>query len=184
MENEKNNVISFDGIPAQNNGIVVDDGMEEVPISNKLGRRIGVFYIRPTDVGIVDRYNDFVKDADSILEPLNQTGINPDGTAKDNDQQVTDALKEAKIRLSEKLDTLFGGNFSEAFFGCMNPFSIVNGRFYCETAIDVVGEYIGQRFEHETSKMQLSQKKVDKYTHGYKSGKHRNGGQRKRGNRR
>ena len=184
MENEKNNVKMFPAAAMDDATINIDDGLEKISIKNKFGQQIGVFYVRPTDVGIVDRYNDFVKDADSILEPLNQTGINPDGTAKDNDQQVMDALAESKKLLSEKLDVLFGGNFSEAFFGCMNPFSIVNGRFYCESAIEAVGEYISQRFARETDKMQLERKRVDKYTHGYKSGKHRNGGQRKRGNRR
>lgn len=181
MENEKNNAIPFAGIPAQNNGIVVDDGTEKVPITNKFGEKLGEFYVRPTDIGIIDRYNDFVKNFDTVLEPLKQVGVNPDGTAKDGDKESEEALREAKERLTEKLDALFDGNFSQVFFGRMNPFSLVNGGFYCETALEVVGNYISQRFDHEVDRFQ---RRVDKYTHGYKSGKHRNGGQRKWGNRR
>lgn len=87
-----------------------------------------------------------------------------------------DALKEAEKRLSDKLNALFDGNFAEAFFGKMNPFSIVGGRFYCEVAIEAVGAYIQNRFDHE---MNLAQNRVDKYTHGYRTGKHRNGKQRR-----
>ena len=41
----------------QNTGIVVDDGSVKESIKNKHGDEIGVFYFRPTDIGIIDRYN-------------------------------------------------------------------------------------------------------------------------------
>lgn len=157
--------------------IVVDDGTERVPIQNKFGDEIGVFFIRPTDVGIADRYNAFVRDFDSIVKPIEQVELNNDGTAKDGDAQAMAALKEAEKRLFEALNTLFDGNFSEAFFGRMHPFSPVGGRFYCERALDAVGQYIGQRFDHE---MQMTNARVEKYTHGYRTGKHQNGGQRRK----
>ena len=37
--------------------IVIDDGSRRVPINNKFGEEIGVFYFRPTDIGMIDRYN-------------------------------------------------------------------------------------------------------------------------------
>lgn len=173
MENEK--TLNFPE-PEKNVGIVIDDGTEEVPITNLRGQRVGVFYVRPTDLGIVNRYDEFIKDFDSILEPIQSLSVNGDGTAKDNDTKTMDALKEAEKRLSDKLNALFDGNFAEAFFGKMNPFSIVGGRFYCEVAIEAVGAYIEKRFDHE---MNLAQSRVDKYTHGYRTGKHRNGGKRR-----
>lgn len=163
--------------PVDNVGIVIDDGTEEVPITNLRGQRVGVFYVRPTDLGIVNRYDKFIKDFDSILEPIQSLSVNGDGTAKDNDTKTMDALKEAEKRLSDKLNALFDGNFAEAFFGKMNPFSIVGGRFYCEVTIEAVGAYIEKRFDHE---MNLAQSRVDKYTHGYRTGKHRNGGNKRR----
>ena len=35
--------------------ITVDDGSVRVPIKNLYGDEIGVFYFRPTDLGIIDR---------------------------------------------------------------------------------------------------------------------------------
>ena len=174
MENEK--TVNFPE-PEKNVGIVIDDGTEEVPITNLRGQRVGVFYVRPTDIGIARRYNDFVKKFDSVLEPVQQVNLNSDGSAKNGDDRTIAALQEAEKRLSDALNTLFDGNFSEAFFGKMNPFSIVGGRFYCEIAIEAVGAYIEQRFDRE---MHLAQNRVEKYTHGYRTGKHRNGNNKRR----
>ncbi|MBR4078225.1 MAG: hypothetical protein IKK17_06435 [Oscillospiraceae bacterium] len=158
------------------NGIVVDDGSVKETILNKFGEEVGVFYFRPTDVGMVDRYNEIAEKFDKITEPLEQVDINPDGTT-DGDDASMEAMREAENRLYEACDYLLGGNFSDAFFGKMKPFSPVNGRFYCEIAIDAVGQYISQQFDRETQKVNH---RVLKYTQGYqphgkKTGKHKGG---------
>lgn len=149
--------------------ILIDDGSRRIPIKNKFGKEIGVFYFRPTDIGIVDRYNKMAERFDEITAPLENLSITPDGAAGDGaTQEEADALKEAERRLFEACDYMFGGNMAEAFFGQMHPFSPINGVFYCETAIEAVGKYIAAQFERET--VQVS-KRVNKYTGGYKSGK-------------
>ena len=155
-------------------GIVVDDGSVRVPIQNKHGDEIGVFYFRPTDVGIIDRYNQMAEDFDKILEPLENVSINPDGTADENNEAEMVALKEAETRLFEACDFMFGGNMSEAFFGKMHPFSPVGGKFYCETALSAVSSFISKQFGKEVEKVN---KRVAKYTHGYeaRTGKHKDG---------
>lgn len=40
--------------------ITVDDGSVSVDIKNAKGEKIGVFTFRPTDIGIIDRYNKVV----------------------------------------------------------------------------------------------------------------------------
>ena len=57
-ENERNNVMR----------IVVDEGSVKVPICNKFGDEIGVFYFQPTDIGMVDRYNKAMSEFDKITE--------------------------------------------------------------------------------------------------------------------
>lgn len=154
--------------------IVIDDGSVEVPIKNKRGEQIGVFYFRPTDIGFIDRFNQTVGKFDDIVAPLENVNINPDGTADENEQADTEAMREAEKRLYEACDYMFDGNMSEAFFGQMNPFSPVNGRFYCEHALEAVGNYISAQFEQETKKIN---KRVERYTHGYaaRTGKHKDG---------
>ena len=81
-------------------------------------------------------------------------------------------VQEATKRLYDACNFLFDGNFAEAFFGSMHPFSPVNGRFYCENALDAVGKYISRQFDREVAKVN---NRVSRYTHGYKTGKHKDG---------
>ena len=144
--------------------IVIDDGSERVPIKNLSGEEIGVFYFRPTDIGIIDRYNKIAKEFGGITEPLERAEIGPDGTVEDlSDEESIAALKEAEERRCKAVDYLFGGNMSEAFFGRMHPFSPVGGRFYAENVLDAVGSFIEARFDTETEKIA---KRTAKYTKG------------------
>lgn len=153
-------------------GIVVDDGSVRESIRNKHGDEIGVFYFRPTDVGMIDRYNKMAAEFDKITAPLENVNINPDGTVDEKNEAEMAAMREAEKKLFEACDYLFGGNMSEAFFGKMHPFSPVNGRFYCENALDAVGKYISSQFDREVTKIN---NRVNRYTHGYRTGKHKDG---------
>ncbi len=168
MAENKNNITN---LPGQALEIVVDDGSVEVPIKNKQGDTLGVFYFRPTDMGMIDRYNQLAGDFEKITAPLENLDIHPDGTTDENEAAQA-ALHEAQQRLYEACNKLFGGNMSEAFFGKMHPFSPVGGRFYCENALEAVGSYISKQFAREVKKINS---RVEKYTHGYKTGKHKYG---------
>jgi len=152
--------------------IVVDDGSVRVPIRNKQGDELGVFYFRPTDLGIIDRFNSMAGEIDKIIAPLENIDINPDGTADSNDETVLSAMREAEQHLYAACDKMFGGNMSEAFFGKMHPFSPIGGHFYCENALNAVGQYVSKQFDAEIKKVNA---RVSKYTHGVKTGKHKNG---------
>ena len=154
------------------NGITVDDGSVEVPIRNKQQEVIGVFVFRPTDIGIIERYNKVIGDFDEITAPLESVNIKADGTVDEKNEAEMKAMKEAEQRLYDACNYLFGGNFAEAFFGKMHPFSPVNGRFYCENALNAVGQYISTQFDREVKKVNS---RVERYTHGYHTGKHRGG---------
>ena len=149
--------------------IIVDDGLQRVPIKNLEGDEIGVFYVRPTDVGIIQRFNEVAAKFPDITAPLEDIGINADGTAEDDGTDAAaEALKEAEKRLYEAVDYLFGGNASEAFFGKMNPFSPINGVFYCETVLNAVSNFITAQFSTETRKIS---KNMEKYVSKYGRGK-------------
>lgn len=151
--------------------IQVDDGKQRVPVLNRLGEEIGHFDFRPTDLGIIDRYNRMADRFDEVTKPLEEVSITQEGTAADeNDEQAVKALEEAKQRLFALCDEMFGGNMSEAFFGSMHPFSPVDGAFYCENAIEAVGKFISARFDTETVKIN---KRMKKYTAGYQPGQKR-----------
>ena len=145
--------------------IVVDDGSVRVPIENALGEEIGAFTFRPTDIGIVKRYNEAAEKFPAVVEPLGEAGINPDGTADESVEGSMEAIGEAENRLYDLCNYIFGGDMAGAFFGKMNPFSPVNGRFYCEIAIENLGRFITAQFDEETEKVST---RVKAYTDGYK----------------
>ena len=140
--------------------IVVDDGSRRVPIMNTQGEEIGVFSFRPTDVGIIKRYNEMVAGFDSIVEPLEGLyGAGDDIT----DPKYVEALNAAEGRLYEAVNTLFGrDDAADAFFGKMNPFSPVEGEFYCARVLTAVGQYINGAFDTETAKFSANAKKYAK----------------------
>lgn len=154
--------------------LVVDDGTVTVPIKNKQGQLVGKFIFSPTDMHLIDRYNEVADDFEKIVEPLEHLDINPDGTTDEGDAAALAAMQEAVQRLYKACDYLFGGNMSEAFFGKVHPFSPVNGKFYCENALEAVGNFISKQFNASTKKLN---RRADQYLHGAntRTGKHRNG---------
>ena len=150
--------------------LVVDDGSITVPIKNTIGEQIGEFRFRPTDFNIVKRYNEVSERFSSVIEPLTNANIEPDG--KGSDEESMKLLDEAEERLFDLVDYLFDGNMAEAFFGKMHAFSIIDGKFYAENVLNVVGDFIARKFDSEIKKVSA---RVEKYTHGYRTGKHKNG---------
>lgn len=162
-----------DEVLEENDGleIVVDDGSITVPIKNTNGELIGEFRFRPTDFNIVARYNKVAKEFENVVKPLIDANIDANGEGED--EASIRILNEAQDKLFELVDYMFDGNMAEAFFGKMNAFSPVGGKFYCENALNSVGEFISRKFDAEINKIST---RVQKYTHGYKTGKHKNGG--------
>jgi hypothetical protein len=148
--------------------ITVDDGRIPVAINNSNGEKIGVFYFNPTDIGIVERFKAVSDKFDYVVEPLNE--LKDDAS---EDEQIA-ALKKAEVRLYDLCNNLFGGNFAEAFFGSINPFTPIDGKFYCENALNAVSDFVSKQFDKETAKINA---RVSKYTADYqkKSGKHKDG---------
>lgn len=151
--------------------LVVDDGSIVVPIKNTAGDCIGQFKFRPTDFNIVKRYNEVAEKFGEVVQPLVNANIGADGEGED--EASVKILAEAESRLFELVDYMFDGNMAEAFFGKMSPFSPIDGKFYCENALNAVGSFISNKFDAEIKKIS---NRVEKYTHGYKTGKHKNGG--------
>ena len=148
--------------------ITLDDGSRHVPIYNLYGEQIGEFKFRPTDIGMVNRFNEKASEFSALAEPLEKVNINADGTVdEDNSAEAIAAFNEAEARLFKLVDYIFGGNASEAFFGHMHPFSPVNDNFYCMLMLEKLGEFIGKQFDAEMPKVSAN---VTKYTGKY-SGK-------------
>lgn len=159
--------------------IIVDDGRVKVPVRNRHGDEVGLFYFQPTDVGMVERFNEVADKVNEITAPLEHVSIKPDGTPEGDNPADIATINEAKQRLYDLCDYLFGGNMSEAFFGQVHPFSPVGGMFYFERALESVGKFIAAQFDQETRRVS---KRMGQYTQGY--GGKPNRAQRRHNNRR
>lgn len=149
--------------------IVVDDGYQRVPVRNLYGDEVGVFYFNPTDMGIIRRYNEFAKNFDSVIEPLERLSNAPNTDDAEYAKVQEEALEEAKERLYEAVNTLFNGDMAGAFFGKVHPFSFVgDGEFYCTNVLDKVRSFINDQFDVQVSKIN---NRVDKYTKAVKKKK-------------
>ena len=137
---------------------IIDDGTREIPIKNKFGKLICNIYIRPADISILDRYQRLTDDFEDIIKPLQTVNINPDGTAAFEEEW--DALKKADDVLKKRLNEVFDMEEADEIFKTRNPFSSINGKFFCESVIEVIGNLITDSIEEAYDE---SEKRMGKY---------------------
>ena len=116
------------------------------------------------------RYNEISEKFADVVKPLTEANITAEGEGADEESMKI--LDEVEKNLFDLVNYLFDGNMAEAFFGKMHAFSPVDGKFYCENVLNAVGEFISNKFDSEIKKVSA---RVEKYTHGYRTGKHKDG---------
>lgn len=140
---------------------VIDDGTREIPLYNTFGTLICKVHIRPADVSIIDRYNELMKNFDTVVAPLKKINIKNDGTATfDRDWEI---LKKVEADLMEKINALFDMDEAEKIFATRNPFSSVGGEFFCIRVLSALGQVITEAIEEEAA---LSKKRMSKHLKG------------------
>lgn len=150
--------------------LFVEDGYIRIPVYNQLKEQIGTFKFNPTDVNIINRYNEVADKFGTVVKPLRNTSIDPNGEAADDDS--VRALNEAEDAMIELFDYLLGTDSREAFFSQVHVFTPVNGNFYCENVFKSIGAYLEKKFQTELNKIDA---RIDKHVHGYRTGRHRRG---------
>lgn len=138
---------------------VIDDGTREVPLYNKFGKLICNIYIRPSDLSILDRYNQLTTDFKDIVKPLERLHLKDDGTVTFEDEWAV--LKEVEAELKQRFNALFDMDEADAIFATRNPFyDVGNGRFYSQNVLEVIGNIIMEAIEDE---MKESKERTDPY---------------------
>lgn len=137
---------------------VIDDGTKEITLVNKYGELICKVHIRPSDLSIIDRYKDFEKDFDKIVEPLKSLDIKNDGTALfENDWKI---LKSVETTLVQRINNLFDIDNAVEIFAKRNPFSSVGGEFFCAKVLHALEDLVVKAINEEA---QLSNERTAKY---------------------
>lgn len=137
---------------------VVDDGTREIPIVNKFGKLICNVYIRPSDLSILDRYEELMRDFEGLVRPLENVDINADGTAAFEEGWAV--IKSVEAELKKRINTLFDMDEADAIFAKRNAFSSVGGEFFCTRVLNALSDVIVAAVKEESA---LSQKRMEKY---------------------
>lgn len=137
---------------------VVDDGTREVQLVNKFGKLICTIHIRPSDVSIVDRYDELVSNLENILQPLVGIKLKNDGTAAFEEGWAT--LKKVEDELKKRINFLFDMDDADAIFATRAPFSSVGGEFFCVRVINALGSVIETAITKEYA---ASEQRMSKY---------------------
>lgn len=128
--------------------IVIDDGVEEYIIENKQGKVLGSIFFNASDVSMMDRYDDVIKNIKAYEAKLSE-----------DDVKDTLALKKSfEDMLTEQLNYLFGNDVADKFFLITSPLTpLASGQLYFENVLEAIGGLIesttGRRHERLQSRI-------------------------------
>lgn len=139
------------------NAIKIDDGKKTYDIVNQDNVLIGRFSFSPSDTNITRRFEQVLKNVESIKIP----NVNPE------DREASmNALVSVEDKLKEEINYLLNADVADNFFSILGPLSpLDNGQFFFESALDA----IGQAITAETGKrMKRVNAKISKHTSKYR----------------
>lgn len=139
------------------NRIIVDDNAKEYEVVNKRGVVLGTFLINPTDFNIATRAEEAIGHIERIMADIEKSPVEDDENALVELQTSGEAVKR-------EVDYIFNANASEAFFSKVNPFSLVDGKFYIENVINAIKFVIKKEFKEE---LERSEQRIARYTDKY-----------------
>lgn len=148
--------------------IIIDDGLKTYEIKNRKGKVLGTFSFNPSDVNIVYRYDEVVKDLEKLDISFEKAD---DKTGKTEEEVIAENLKRLDSVVYEKINYLLGEDVAESFFSIMGPFSpLPNGKYFIETVMGAIGQAIksetGARVKKMNSKIRRHTQKYAKKYHG------------------
>ena len=129
-----------------------DEGYKEFAINNDENR---VIRFNPKDFGILTRMEDTLSDFEALEKKLK------DG----NEEEFTNNLREAEKVVHEKIDSIFNANVHDIIFNHQSPISLVGGEFLFMRVIEALIPIVEKEVKYE---MQMSEKRMSKYTEKYK----------------
>ena len=125
--------------------IIIDDGSVKAKIKNKQGKDLGTLYFNPSDMGMMNRWEDFIDKMDEI-------------------DHIDDAnFKEVSDKIVNNIDELVKG--ASSFFEVTHPLSLSkNGDFYFEKVVEILADIIE---EQTNQRIERKLKKIEKVTGKY-----------------
>lgn len=140
------------------------DGYKSFCINNDPDR---VIRFNPTDIDIVKRFNQAMKELREEKEGLEDVNLNPDGTVADDDttlERTSEVLEQFNQVIREKLNFIFKSDVYDTVFDGQSPMAIVGTerQLLFEAFMDAAFHIINEEVESAT------RERVDKYVSKYK----------------
>lgn len=125
--------------------IIIDDGSIKAVIKNKQDKELGTLYFNPSDMGMMNRWEEFIDKMDEI-----------DSISDEN-------FNDVSSQIISNIDELFKG--ASSFFEVTHPLSLSqDGDFYFEKVVDVLGNLVE---EQTNQRIERKLKKIEKVTGKY-----------------
>ena len=141
-----------------NNTFIIDDGTKEITFENQFGEEICKIHIRSGDISIIDRYQELMKDFDTIVAPLSNVELRNDGSSSFEDDWKV--IKDVEKNIIDRINAIFDTKDAGRLFEQRNAFSTIGGEFYIEKVLTALGDVVSKEIAHES---ELAQKRISKY---------------------
>lgn len=141
--------------------LIFEEGYKEFEINGDPNR---ILRFNPTDINLIDRMNESLKDMRERLEALGEIKITPAGDAISDMDEAATTVREINTLLRENIDKLFYPGAADVVFGMQNPLAMAGGSTVYENFMNGLMKAVGPMIEKEKKK---SLERVEKYKKAY-----------------
>jgi hypothetical protein len=141
------------------------DGYKSFCINDDPAR---VIRFNPTDIDIVKRFNQAMKELREEKEGLEDINLNPDGTVEDDDttlEKASEVLEQFNQVIREKLNFIFKSDVYDTVFDGQSPMAIVGTEkqllfeAFMDAAFQVISDEVGNATKERVNKYVAKYKK-------------------------
>lgn len=142
--------------------ISFDEGLKTISLNNDKNR---VISFNPSDFNLFARADKVREHLESWEEKIRGLPLTPDGQPADPTTENLKLLEEFDVFLRGEFNYIFNSDVYDVIFHGQSPLSIVGNVYLFEEFLNSAMPYIQEEMD---TAINASQKRVEKYTKGYK----------------
>lgn len=143
--------------------ILQQEVYETVSIKKHDGKVISEFSFNPSDVNVVDRYEEFEAGLKELADKIVEYEKANEG--KSDREKTTNMIREINKEIYQKVNALLNEDVAESIFKVMGPLSpLPSGDYYFMFIIEQIGNKIQNATGQRVKKMEM---KIKKHTAKY-----------------
>ena len=127
-----------------------------------IDNEIKTIYFNPTDPDLMVRFKDLGDKIEESIKGFENIELNEKGEPINTD--YAEITREIKAKLCNDIDWAFNGNVAKVVFETINPFAIVNNKYFIEIFVEAVMPVISAEIQKANKKtMARMDKHIGKY---------------------